>query len=312
MHTLSIIFPVFAVAMLGYVLTWLGVFRTRDVPGLTRYVFYIALPVMLFDSMSRVALPEAVRWSFLLAYYVPTLLVFFLGMSIVRKAFRFKLTEQGMFGMGSAYSNTVLIGLPVITTAWGDVAILPLMMIIAVHSAVLFSLTTMLAESGRSRDGGIVTAGFRTALGMLRNPIVGGLVVGLLFNLFAIPIPASVATITGWIRGSAMPAALFVTGASLQQYRLMGHLPETGLMVVLKLVVHPALVWFTAAVVLGLPPLWTGVAVVTAALPTGINASVFATRYRAAVAPVTGSILVSTLLSIVTLTVLLAVFAPGA
>lgn len=318
-HILSVIFPVFAVAMLGYLLTWAGAFRVEDIPGLTRYVFNIALPVMLFDSMARVALPETVQWSFLLAYYLPTLLIYLVGTIIGRRAFRHTRPGSGVFAMGCAYSNTVLIGLPIITTAWGDAAILPLMMIVAVHAAVLFSLTTAVAESGGPRRGtgtgaggaSIATVVFRTTTGILGNPIVGGLAVGLLFNFFSIAIPETVATITGWIRASAVPAALFVTGASLRRYRVTGHLAETGMMIILKLVIHPALVWAAAAFVLRLPPLWTAVAVVTAALPTGINTSVFATKYDAAVAPVTSAILVTTALSVVTLTILLTMFGPS-
>lgn len=315
------------VALLGYLLTWVGMFREQDIPGLTRYVFYIALPVMLFDSMSQAALPDTVRWSFLIAYYVPTLLVFVVFMMIGRRLFHQSVTESGVFGMGCSYSNTVLIGLPVITTAWGDAAILPLMMIIAVHSGVMFSLTTMVAESGRAHSvngagGGspatgrragtasAATIALRTVQGMIRNPIVGGLAVGLVFNVLSIPVAPAIRTVTGWLRSSALPAALFVTGASLRQYHLAGQLSRTGAIIVSKMIVHPLLVWATAALILRLPPLWTAVAVVTAALPVGINASVFASKYEAAVAPVTSSILVTTVLSIVSLTILLAVLEP--
>lgn len=322
-HTLTVIFPVFAVVILGYVLTWAGAFRVRDITGLTRYVFNIAFPVMLFDSMARVSLPESVRWSFLLAYYAPTLLLYAIGMWSGMRWFRHGITGGGMVGMSAAYSNTVFIGLPVITTAWGDTALLPLLMIIAVHSGIMFSLTTAVAESGRhsrSRPGGdavestpvVALIALRTIKGMVRNPVVGGLVIGLVFNVLAIPIPAPIAAVTGLFRSSALPAALFVTGASLRQYNVRGQYAETAVLVLFKLVLHPFLVWIMAALILRLPPLWTGVAVVTAAMPTGINASVFASKYEAAVAPVTSSILVTTALSILTLTVLLAVFAPPA
>lgn len=321
MHIATVIFPVFAVAILGYLLTWAGAFRVKDIPGLTRYVFYIALPVMLFDSMSQVVLPERVRWSFLIAYYVPTVMLFVLTMLLGRRFFRHSVRESGIYGMGCSYSNTVLVGLPVITTAWGDTAILPLMMIIALHAGVMFSLTTAVAEAGASpsnREGSraeearapLAVVALRTAAGMARNPIVGGLAIGLVFNILDIPVAAPILTVTSWIRASALPAALFVTGASLRQYRIAGHLAETGMIILAKMVVHPLLVWIVAALVLRLPPLWTAVATATAALPTGINASVFAGKYDAVVAPITSSILVTTALSIVTLTVLLAVFTP--
>jgi predicted permease len=81
-------------------------------------------------------------------------------------------------------------------------------------------------------------------------------------------------------------------------------------MIGMKLLVHPALVWVFSRFVFDLSPLWTGVAVLTAALPTGVNVSVFAGKYNAAVAPVVTGTLVSTLLSIITLSVLLFILGP--
>lgn len=327
----AIIFPVFAIAVIGYVLAAAGLFRPVDTAGLTRYVFSVALPVMLFHSMATVSLPETVRWSFLLAYYLPALTVYLTALVLGRVVFGHSLREQAVFGMSAGYSNTVLIGLPVIAAAWGDEALLPLLMIIAIHSAIMFSLTTAIAESGGG-VGGAKAAGpgdshgatqstahaapqsaaayvlRRTVAGMLRNPIVVGLAAGLLFNMLSLPLPRPIGRTLELIRASAVPAALFVTGASLSEYRVMGHIGEAATIIVFKMVVHPLAVWFMATLVFDLPPLWTAVAVVTAALPTGINASVFARKYEAAVAPVVTATLLSTVLSIVTVSVLLAVY----
>lgn len=307
---LAVIFPVFAIALLGYLLTWAGVFRTGDVAGLTRYVFNVALPVMLFDSMAAVALPESVQWTFLLAYYLPGLALFGAGMVAGRRWFGHRRGESGVYGMSCGYSNTVLIGIPVVSAAWGEQALLPLLLIITIHSAVFFSLTTLVVESGERHGTGVAVVR-RTAAGMVRNPVVMGLAVGVLFNVAGWSIPGVVRSVTSPIRASALPAALFVTGASLRQYRPMGHLPEALTAMVMKLVVHPLLVWVAAAVVFRLDPLWTAVAVVTAALPTGINASVFAVKYDKAVAPVATAVLVGTALSIVSVTTLLVLLAPG-
>lgn len=311
MDIASIIAPVFGIALLGWVLTAAGVFRVSDIAGLTRYVFNFALPVMLFDSMSSLALPETIRWSFMVAYYLPVLVLYGAGALIARSVFGYGRAERGVFGMAGSYSNTVLIGLPVVAAAWGDAALLPLMMLIAVHSAILFSLTTILAESDatsdRARRRDII---LRTLRGMARNPIVGGLVIGLAVNVSGLQIPVVLRTTTGLIRASAVPAALFLTGASLREYRVMGHVSESIVLIVFKMVVHPALVALLAYRVFTLPPLWAAVAVFTAALPTGINASVFARKYDAAVAPVVTATLLTTLLSIVTLSVLLVWIGP--
>jgi predicted permease len=339
----GIIFPVFAVAVVGYALAAARVLRPEDIAGLTRYVFSVALPVMLFHSMATVSLPETVRWSFLVAYYLPALAIYLTALVLGRVVFGHSRREQAVFGMSAGYSNTVLIGLPVITAAWGDEGLLPLLMIVAIHSAVMFSLATAIAESGggvsaaqgeeqgssqRGAPGSArgeargtpqgATQGTaqhgpahvfrRTVAGMIRNPIVVGLAAGLLFNILSIALPAPITGTLELIRASAVPVALFVTGASLREYRVMGHIGEAAVIILFKMVVHPLAVWVLATFVFELPAMWAAVAVVTAALPTGINASVFARKYEAAVAPVVTATLLSTLLSIVTVSVVLALY----
>lgn len=303
MNIIEAIFPVFTIALLGYLLTWAGVFRVGDVPGLTRYVFNIALPILLFDSLATASLPETVEWTFLLAYYLPALSIFALGMAASGYGFKRRRSERGIFGMSCAYSNTVLIGLPVITAALGQEALVPLLMIIAIHSAVFFSLTTAVAESGDHRVKGWSVLQ-RTVRGMVKNPIVMGLLIGLVFNLLGFTIHPIVHRVITPLRASALPVALFVTGAALREYRPMGHMPEASIAMVLKLIVQPLLVWGLGTI-LQLPPLWLTVAVVTAALPTGINASIFAVKYDRAVAPVATAVLLGTAVSAVTITVLL-------
>lgn len=308
MNIILIIVPVFGIAVLGYLLAWAGLFTKDDIRGLQRYVFTSALPLLLFDSMSRIVLPDTIRWSFLLAYYIPTISVFAVGLFLGFRVFSQNERERAVYAMGCAFSNTVLIGLPVIATAWGDAALLPHMMIVSIHTAILFTITIAIAESGSSGMGrSIPKIAGRTALGMLSNPIFVGLVLGLLSNFFALRPPASIDTAIGWIRASATPVALFVTGASMRQYRVMGHITEAFAMFVLKLLIHPALVALLAIVVFRLPRLWSAVAITTAALPIGVNVTIFAHKYDASVAPVVTATLVSTGVSILTLSVVLLV-----
>ena len=312
MNIAAVIVPVFGIAILGYLLAWAGLFSREDVRGLQRYVFTLALPLLLFDSMSRIELPETIHWSFLLAYYLPTISIYGAGLVIGRGVFKQTRRERAVYAMGCSFSNTVLIGLPVIAGVWGDTALLPHMMIVSIHTGILFTLTIAIAESDRSVENGrvgVAQLAGRTLLGMLRNPIFLGLALGLLANRVSLPLPSTVRTGIGWLRASATPVALLVTGASMRQYRVMGHITEAGVMFLLKLLVHPALVAVLALLVFRLPPLWSAVAITTASLPIGVNVTIFAHKYEASIAPVVTATLVSTGVSIATLTVVLIMLA---
>ena len=87
MTIIQVLFPVFAIALLGYLLTYKGIFGIRDIEGISRFVFTIALPVMLFNSMSKIELPDQPNWAFLLSYYLVALLIFLFSMWFSKRQF---------------------------------------------------------------------------------------------------------------------------------------------------------------------------------------------------------------------------------
>ncbi len=308
MAIIEIIFPVFAIALLGYILTYKGIFSIRDIEGISRFVFTVALPVMLFNSLAKIDLPDQLDWTFLLSYYFVIILIFFLGMWVSKRWFAFSSKEQSIFGMSSTYSNAIFIGLPLISAGLGDDALLPLFMLISIHSALLFFLVTLFAERDGNRGRSPLSIARQTFTSLAKNPIIIGLFLGLLFNLFSIPIPTVIGTTIDIIGKTALPSALFVLGASFSAYKLAGHFKEAWTIVALKLILQPLLVWLLAFVVFKVDPLWGAVAVMLAGMPVGINVYMFAQKYQVCLASVSSAIVISTTLSILTQSLLLAIF----
>jgi len=310
MAILEIVFPIFAIAFIGYLVTYAGLFNARDIRGISRFVFDIAIPIMLFNSMARIDLPDTLNWGFLLSYYLVAVFMFFLGMAISSRWFQHSIQEQSVFGLGSSYSNTVLVGLPIITTGLGEQALLPMFMLISIHSALLFFLVTLMAErnGGAGPDRTIPVIAGQSLKKMVSNPIIIGLATGLLFNLLAISIPTPIAKTIELISGAALPSALFVLGASLSAYKLAGHFRAAWTLTGLKLLLMPALVALLAFVVFDLQPLWAAVAVMNAGMPLGINVYMFAQKYEAGIETISTAILLSTSLSVVTISLMLFIF----
>jgi predicted permease len=147
MAIVEIIFPVFAIALLGYIVAYKGLFTVRDIQGISRFVFIIAIPVMLFNSLAHIDLPEHLNWQFLVSYYAIALFIFGLGMWASKSWFAHSAQEQSVFGLGSSYSNSVLVGLPLVSAGLGDEALLPTFMLIAIHSALLFFMPPIRSSS---------------------------------------------------------------------------------------------------------------------------------------------------------------------
>lgn len=306
MSIVVVILPVVILAFLGFLAARFGIIRPGETGALSRFVFNIALPVLLFDSLSHVTLPPQIDWLFLLSYYAVVLVIYGLGMWLSHRWFATPRQEQGIFGLGASYSNLMLVGLPIILAGLGDEALLPLFLLVSVHSAVLFFLTAVLAEGGdwnSQRAGQMAKDTLKT---LVRNPIVIGIALGLAVNLLRLPVPAVLDEALSTLGQSALPLSLIVLGASLSTYHVRGHFREASLIIGLKLLVQPVLVWVLVFPILRMDPLWGTVSVMAAGMPVGISAYIFAQNYHSGVAVLSTAVLLSTVLAVISQSVWLA------
>lgn len=302
---LEVIAPVFGIVALGFAAVRGGLLDAPGVRGLVAFVFNFALPVLLFRSMAGMEFPEHIPWSFLGAFYAASLATYALGMGVGRWAFRRPADEQAIYGMAASFSNTVFLGIPIVLTALGPSAALPVFLIIAFHSATFMPLTLALIHFGREGEGGDPGAGSVLARVLLRDPIVMGILVGLAANLGGVGLPAWLDRLAELLASAAMPAALFAMGASLAGHPPGADGPPARALAALKLVVHPLLVWVAAGPLLGLEGVWVQAAVLLAAMPTGVNVYLFGARHDAAASVAARTVLVASVASVVTISVLL-------
>ena len=304
----EIIAPTFGIVLLGWLAARLRAFDEPATRGLSLFAFNFAIPVMLFRTLARADLPDHPEWGLVLAYFASAIAVFGLAAALGRALFRASGAAPAIFGITAAFSNTIILGIPIVLKAFGEAAAVPLSLIVAFHSAVMFTLTTVVAEVGAGGGAHWLATLANVGRGLGSNPILWGIGGGLAVNLLGLSLPSVADQFASTLAGAALPAALFALGANLSRFRLASTLREAALLTGLKILVQPLLVYLLAAYVFGLSPLSQAVLVTIAALPTGINAYLFAARYQAAVPEATSTILVSTLLSTVTLGLLLALW----
>jgi hypothetical protein len=308
---LNTIAPVFGILLLGFLAVKLRWLEESGVKGLVFFVFNIALPLLLFRSLATTRLPDDIQWSFIFSFYGGSFTCFGIGVALGRWTFGRTLDHQAIFGMSAGFSNTVLLGIPIILTAYGPEATLPIFLLIAFHGPTLMPLTTALIQISRGSE---VSAGEQArlvALELLRNPIIMGLLAGLVANLSGFVLPVGLDRSVELMGSSAVPCALFAMGASLAAYPLFGDVAPAVLLAAVKLLLHPILVWILAVPVFGLEGIWVPVAVTMAAMPSGVNAYLFGARYNAAPGVAARTILLSTLFSLATISVALLLLQGG-
>ena len=301
----NILAPVLALGLIGYFATRFGVFLSTHRDGLSKYVFDFAVPMLLFSAIVELEPPEASTADLFITYYVPLVAIFTLGMIASWLVLQRSVIEAMVIGLGSCFSNTVLLGIPLIPRALGDDALFPLFLLISVHGITVFTAVTVIIEIARGRDAGLANLPKQVANGLIGNPLIVGLGLGFLWKLTDLGIHPVAADVFHLVATSVTPAALFVLGSSLASYSISGSLAPAVLVTTLKNAIHPLAV-FVLGSLLGLEALWLSVATMLAAMPAGMNMYLFASRYHVSPPTATTSILISTISSIVTISIVIA------
>lgn len=301
----NILAPVLALGLIGYFATRFGFFLSTHRDGLSKYVFDFAVPMLLFSAIVELEPPEASTADLFITYYVPLVAIFTLGMIASWLVLQRSVIEAMVIGLGSCFSNTVLLGIPLIPRALGDDALFPLFLLISVHGITVFTAVTVIIEIARGRDAGLANLPRQVANGLIGNPLIVGLGLGFLWKLTDLGIHPVAADVFHLVATSVTPAALFVLGSSLASYSISGSLAPAVLVTTLKNAIHPLAV-FVLGSLLGLEALWLSVATMLAAMPAGMNMYLFASRYHVSPPTATTSILISTISSIVTISIVIA------
>ena len=300
----NILAPVLALGLIGYFATRFGFFLSTHRDGLSKYVFYFAVPMLLFSAIVELEPPEASTADLFITYYVPLVAIFTLGMIASWLVLQRSVIEAMVIGLGSCFSNTVLLGIPLIPRALGDDALFPLFLLISVHGITVFTAVTVIIEIARGRDAGLANLPKQVANGLIGNPLIVGLGLGFLWKLTDLGIHPVAADVFHLVATSVTPAALFVLGSSLASYSISGSLAPAVLVTTLKNAIHPLAVFILGSL-LGLEALWLSVATMLAAMPAGMNMYLFASRYHVSPPTATTSILISTISSIVTISIVI-------
>lgn len=294
--------PFFAIIGLGY---WAGrtrFFTEEATAYLTKFVFYFALSAMLFRFAANLPLAEVFNgrliagylWGTAFVYGIATAVAFLRNLDVPTAAIEAQCAVIG---------NVGFLGLPMFALLFGEVSIGPIMLVLATDLIVFSSLIVILVNGGR--DGRVSLGMLRSiGLGLLRNPMIVSISLGLLWSAFALPIPDPMNDFLAILGGAATPGALFAIGASLAS-KSAERFEVAGWLTFCKLVLHPAFVAIGVLVLFPLDPLTAVIVVSAAALPVAGNVYMLAQHYGLAPQRVSAAILFSTALSILTVPVVI-------
>ena len=297
---LGVVLPVFLLVGAGFAAVRIGGFPQSAVDGLMGFAVRFAVPTLLFGAMVRLDLARAFDPLFLLSFYAGAAVCFVVGLRVARDRFGRRPGEAVVVGFSAMFSNTVLLGLPILTRAYGEAELDPAFSLIALHAPFNYVVGIVVMEISRRDGAAPVETARKAATAIFSNAIAIGIGAGLAVNLGGLGLPGFVLGAVEMMSDAALPAALFGLGGALTRYRLRSDLREAGLIAGLATLLHPLIAFVLSAVVFGLEPEFVRAAVVLAAMPTGMNGYVFAAQYRRAEGAAASGVLLGTALSVLT------------
>ncbi len=294
--------PFFAVIGVGY---WAG--RTRffseEATGyLTKFVFYFALSAMLFRFAANLSIAEVLDWTLVSAYLWGTAVVYGIASAIAFLR-RLDVATTAIEAQCAVIGNVGFLGVPMLALLLGEAAIGPVMLVLAVDLIVFSSLIVILITG--SREGHLRLSILKTVgLGLLKNPMIVAITLGLAWSAFEIPIPGPLNEFLAILGGAATPGALFAIGASLAS-KSAERAHVALWLSFCKLFLHPLFVAIGALWLFPVETYSAGVIISAAALPVAGNVYMLAQHYNVAPHRASAAILFSTILSIATVSLII-------
>jgi malonate transporter len=311
---LETILFLFGLVALGYLAGLTGYLKAEVGDALTEFAIGVALPLLLFRTMAGADFHGSAPWALWTAYFAAAGITWMTGHLVMTRIFR-RDSQMGVVGgVATAYSNLVLLGIPFILGVYGQDGFEVLSLLIAIHMPLMTMVSIVLFDIFGQRKTGTIRAGeiLRAFLRrVLPNPLMIGILAGVVWRMTGIDVPPFAARLIDSLADIAGPLALFAMGLGLRKFSVSGNVLPAAVLSLLKLFLMPA-VALGAALLLGLPPMTAKVAVVGAALPSGVNSYLLAVQFGTGQGLASSQMTIATACAVVTtafwLTVAHAVF----
>lgn len=300
------ILPVFAIILIGYLAARTGMVPASANRDLNRFVVWIALPALMFHIVATTDWVHLWDTPFVIASLAGSLITFALGMGIGRLR-GLDLADMAVDGLNASYSNAAYIGLPLFMLTMGPHAMPYVIIAATLTLMVQFACGVIVIELGHHRHMGLAHALRKAVMGVIRNPVVAGPVLGFLWWLTGWHLPDPLEQCTRMLGAAASPTALVAIGLFLAERPLVEAVSNRFVLMLTsaKLIFHPAITALIAYPILGMGSFTAALAVAMGALPTGTGPFMVASFYARDGKVTSGAILLSTILSVLSLTAIL-------
>jgi predicted permease len=286
--------PIFVIAGIGFVLAR---FLAANVKTLSHIVFYALIPCLVFNMLVSTRM-TGLQFGRMVALSVLVTATMGVIGRLVAWPLRLTRPELIAFLLVVMFSNGGNYGLPVVLFAFGSEALSYGTVFFVTSSVMTYTLGLFLAATGR-RD-------LRSALvGITRVPAIYGIAAALIVLATGIHVPLALTRPAGLLSDAALPMMMLVLGMQLERATVPDRPAVVGVAVGLSLLVAPV-VALSLVKLMGVTGPGRQSGVILASMPVAVVTTILALEFDIAPAFVTSAVFLSTLLSPLTLTPLIA------
>lgn len=175
------VFPIVMIIILGYYLSRIRFFNSEFLMKLNKYVFFVALPVLLFYNIYRIKTLKEIDLMIVAIALLGGLIVFFLGLLIVM-VFVKENNRKGVVLQCIFRSNFAIIGLP-LAEALGGVESTAIASVLSAFTIPFFNILAVISLSMFMTNGEKIDKK-RIVINVMKNPLIIGVMIGLLVLVF--------------------------------------------------------------------------------------------------------------------------------
>ncbi len=244
--------PIFLIMVLGWFLMRIGLFNKEFTKVADKYVFKVALPVLLFKDIATADIRSDFNLTFCLFCMITTTIMFLAIWGLSYLLIKDK-TQVGAFAQASSRGSAAVLGIAFINNIYGNSGMAPLMIVSAVplYNILSVIILTFSADLGKESKGQSNAANIKKAcINVMKNPIIIGIFLGLPFSILEINIPQIPLKAITNIAQTATPIALLVVGAGFEGAKAIKKIKLTTIATFIKLVLLP-LIFFPFAIAFG-------------------------------------------------------------
>lgn len=307
----SLALPFFGLIFLGYLSGKFVHIPEEGLAWLNFFIIYVSLPALFFVLIAQTPIEQLANWAFVATTTFSTYCGFALAFAVGVLATRGNIPESTIMGIAGAYSNIGYMGPGLTLAALGPDATVPTTLIFCFDNALLFTLAPLMMAIGGTEKQPIRKVVLLAAKRVILHPFILATLAGVAAAALGLKPPIAVDKMLVFLKSAAAPCALFALGVTVALRPLRRVPVELPVLLLVKLLIHPVIVWVLLGYVGNFQPVWVYTAILMASLPPALNVFVIARQYGAYVERASSIVLVGTLVSVFTVTGLLYLIAHG-